>query len=263
MGLGGPSTGLRQPWRRQSGGAARVSSTNDLNKQLSEINKFGENCKGKYALFMDKVDNLKENCDLAINAKKYHKQFSQASITAYIKRNISNYNNAIDRLKEKNLVTTDKAREMSFGWKKTRNKITSAVINASEFAGLSTPSFDEIDKIPRKFEDAVEAISKIDSWDKVKYPMPNAFEDILEKVMKKRGEKYLKAGLSQKNWKIYKNGLGIPLTKSGFGYVLTRNSDDDGFERMYRVVFNKDYMGTGYQDASSVEIKYEFIPFDD
>lgn len=68
--------------------------------------------------------------------------------------------------------------------------------------------------------------------------------------------KILKIGLSQANWEIYKDSIGLPSYRFKRGYILAKDSaDDHSFCKLYYISVVQDYAGGGRYAASVA--KYE------
>jgi hypothetical protein len=63
--------------------------------------------------------------------------------------------------------------------------------------------------------------------------------------------------LSRSEWKIHKNGLGIPDRRTLPGYALVRvNADPEGLCQLRSFTLTEQFDGTGYQKAQSVKFGY-------
>ena len=68
--------------------------------------------------------------------------------------------------------------------------------------------------------------------------------------------KILKIGLSQANWEIYKDSLGLPSYRFKRGYIWARDTADDyPYCKLYYISIVQDYAGGGRYGASHA--KYE------
>ena len=68
--------------------------------------------------------------------------------------------------------------------------------------------------------------------------------------------KILKIGLSQVNWEIYKDSIGLPSYRFKRGYILARDTADDyPYCKLYYISIVQDYAGGGRYGASYA--KYE------
>jgi len=68
--------------------------------------------------------------------------------------------------------------------------------------------------------------------------------------------KILKIGLSQSNWEIYKDSIGLPSYRFKRGYIWARDTADDyAYCKLYYISIVQDYAGGGRYAASSA--KYE------
>ncbi|MEO7650774.1 MAG: hypothetical protein ABIZ80_09925 [Bryobacteraceae bacterium] len=69
------------------------------------------------------------------------------------------------------------------------------------------------------------------------------------------GGKVLKAVMDTEPWKISKNRLGIPLSRSRRGFVLYK-MPDESLCRQQSFSYTETFDGTGYQPSNGVRLNY-------
>lgn len=89
-------------------------------------------------------------------------------------------------------------------------------------------------------------------------------EDVLERTIKaeKKGMELVEYGtLPEIDWRIKKNGLGIPLYKTCDSFALLKKKGEP-FCRCYYFSFTSNYNGSEYEPVSSVSIESVSVPYD-
>jgi hypothetical protein len=114
-----------------------------------------------------------------------------------------------------------------------------------------------------KMRALLEKTAKKGSFDKSTYSYCSSEH---KKVAENYGKEYNRnmslvkvAQTSKDEWDINKNSLGIPLGRTGHGFVVYE-VDGEPFKRGYKASFYSEYNGNGYEPISSIDLGYYIYP---
>ncbi|MDW6001305.1 CBS domain-containing protein [Vibrio mangrovi] len=85
----------------------------------------------------------------------------------------------------------------------------------------------------------------------------------MKRILSKSGRDVEEMGaLPAREWKIAKNGLGIPVNRHSNGYVLYE-VEDAPFLAGFSVIFYRPFNGQDYDPVSNVSLRDVFVPYED
>ncbi|GEM_PF-4663944 len=231
-----------------------------------DFNTFGKNFNENFNVLIEQAPTYEHDhisVDVAVELLKKRKEYRDSFVTLICDQELNAMvqvlNDAVQELGSEGYMSRtwleelygDKAQE-SF---ETVLKVTSYY----EWIGQETPDavFSKIAEFKPRLRDLLVKMSKKNKWDNSAYPYSNS---AMKKTAQAYGDSYsrnltaVKAGMKSDNeWRINKNELGIPISRSGRGFVVFQKQGEP-FKRGYDVLFTEKFNGNDYEEISGMTL---------
>ena len=188
----------------------------------------------------------------------------------YVLNVADNYlNSALDQLKREyeNLQTsgTTSSSVVRSVYGALADEPYDAVDNAAiyyEWVGKTVPQnfLDSLASYKPKMRELLESVSQKNTWDASAYPdTDDNYNKLAASACESNETTLVKVGVSRGPWYIHKNDFDIPTARESSGYILCQHPDEP-FKRGYKIAFQGQYNGVGYEPVSVYYITSGIAP---